>query len=71
MEQRRNDFGARVGREAQKGNVGVHHYCFLLGQRVREGGQEDAGGMPRMGLWVWPRPTQGAGGSHCNPLLWP
>lgn len=24
VEQRRNDFGARVGREAQKGNVGVY-----------------------------------------------
>lgn len=38
VEQRRNGFGARVGREAQKGNVGVHHYCFLLGQRAREWG---------------------------------
>lgn len=34
--QRRNDFGVRVGRAAQKGDVGVRCYCFLLGQRVGE-----------------------------------
>lgn len=50
MRQRRNDFGVRVGRDAQKGNVGVHHYCFLLGQRVGEGGRRMLGrGAPRMG----------------------
>jgi hypothetical protein len=25
------------GRAAQDGDVGVHHYCFLLGQRVGTG----------------------------------
>lgn len=41
-DERRNDSDARVGWAAQKGDVGVHRYCFLLGQRVG-GGQEDAG----------------------------
>lgn len=66
--QRINDFGARVGRDAQKGNVGVHHYCFLLGQRVGEDDRRRLRGYLGWGLWAWPRPTQGAGGSHCKPL---
>lgn len=57
-DERRNDSDARVGWAAQKGDVGVHRYCFLLGQRVG-GGQEDAGegAYPGRELWAWPRPT--------------
>lgn len=57
-EQRRNDFGARVGKEAQKGNVGVHHYCFLLGQRFREGGRRMLGGCLGWGSGSGPAPPK-------------
>lgn len=66
--QRINDFSARLGRDAHKGNVGVHHYCFLLGQRVGEDGRRMLRGYPGWGLWAWPCLTQGTDGSHCNPL---
>lgn len=42
--------GARVGRAAQKGDVHVHCYCFLLGQRVMKGVRRMLeGGVPRRG----------------------
>lgn len=66
--QRINDFSAKLGRDAHKGNVGVHHYCFLLGQRVGEDGRRMLRGYPGWGLWAWPCLTQGTDGSHCNPL---
>lgn len=59
-------------RAAQKGNVGIHRYCFLLGQRVGE--QEDAGevGEPRMGaLGLDPPHPKSRWEPLQPPLLWP
>lgn len=68
--QRRNDFGARVGRDAQKGNVDVHHYCFLLGQRVGEGSRRMLE-VPRMGaLGLAPPQPRCRWEPLQPPLLW-
>lgn len=65
--QRRNDFGARVGRDAQKGNVGVHHYCFLLGQRLGEGSRRMLEGAQDGGSGPGPTPTKVQVGATATP----
>lgn len=65
--ERRNDFGARVRRDAQKGNVGVHHYCFLLGQRVGEGSRRMLEGAQDGGSGPGPTPTKVQVGATATP----
>lgn len=65
--QRRNDFGAKVGRDAQKGKVGVHHYCFLLGQRVGEGGRRTLGDAHNGGSRPGPTPPKVQVEATANP----
>lgn len=61
--------GARVGRAAQKGDVHVHCYCFLLGQRVMKGVRRmlEGGGAQEGGSGPGRTPHNVKVGATANP----